>query len=127
MSWLARVDGEEHPAAPELRVDGWWVWLGSPRERAGFRPGPVDGEWVRELPLAACEVLVHLRPVGTWRGLECAVVAERDDELLLQPLGEDLARPRELGFVETDRGVLRRWVPADDVRARRQEQTLVED
>lgn len=126
MTWLARVDGEEHPAAPELRVDGWWVWLGSARERPGFVAGPVDGEWVRELPVSACEAVVHLRPVGTWRGLECAVVAERADELLLQPLADDPTRARELGFGETDRGVLRRWVPADDVRGRRLEQTPVE-
>lgn len=126
MSWLARVEGEEHPAAPELRADGWWVWLGSARERAGFRAGPAEGEWVRELPASACEALVHLRPLGTWRGVECAVVAERDDELLLQPVADDPARARELGFAEVDRGVLRRWVPAVDVRGRRQEQTVVE-
>ncbi len=123
MSWRARVGGEEHRAAPELRVDGWWVWLLSPRERPGFVAGPAAGEWVRELPLADCEVLVHLRRVGTWRGADCTVVDERGTELLLQHLGTG-EQARALGFEPVDRGVHRRWVPADEVRGLREEQVV---
>lgn len=123
MSWRARVEGEEHRAAPELRADGWWVWLLAESERPGFVPGPAAGEWVRELPLAVCEVLVHLRRVGTWRGADCAVVDERGTELLLQHLGTG-APTRALGFEQVERGVHRRWVPADEVRGVREEQTL---
>ncbi|SCX40175.1 hypothetical protein SAMN03159343_0900 [Klenkia marina] len=115
MSWVARWRGEELAAAPELRVDGWWVWLSVPAVREGFELLTEDGPWVRTVPVAECEAVLHRRTVARWRGVACVVVGERPDGYLLQDAGGDAAAAGELGFERVDVGVRRRWVPRGEV------------
>jgi hypothetical protein len=115
MSWTARWQGEEFAAAPELRVDGWWVWLSVPAPRAGFEPLTADGPWVRGVPVAGCAAVLHRRTVARWRDLPCVVVDERPDAYLLQAADGDAPAALQRGFTEVEPGVRRRWVPRVEV------------
>jgi len=115
VSWAARWRGEEFAAAPELRVDGWWVWLSAPAAREGFAPLTAAGPWVREVPVADCAAVLHRRTVAQWEGRRCVVVGERPDDYLLQDTTGDAVGARERGFEQVEAGVWRRWVRRSDV------------
>ncbi|MEI4272833.1 hypothetical protein TEK04_13975 [Klenkia sp. LSe6-5] len=115
MSWSARWGGEEFTAAPELRVDGWWVWLSAPVAREGFAPLTGDGPWVRAVPVAECGAVLHRRTTARWRGVPCVVVGERSEGYLLQDACGDAPAAIALGFEVTEPGVRQRWVPRGEV------------
>lgn len=119
--YRARWQGIDRRAAPELRADGWWVVLVDEQPAEGFDPLGADGPWVRAVPASECDAVVHVRRVGTWRGMPCAVDDERDDELLVHSTGGSVPEARALGFPRLARGVHARWVPRDEVRGRREE------
>ena len=123
--YRARWRGEEHRAAPELRADGWWVWLVHDRPAEGFEPVTDDGPWVRGVPVAECDAVVHVRQAGTWRGAECHVHDERGDDLLVQYAGNSVLEAARLGFTRVARGVHQRWVPRDELRGVREESVLL--
>ena len=123
--YRARWRGEDHRAAPELREDGWWVWLVRDRAADGFEAVTDDGPWVRGVPFADCDAVVHVRLAGTWRGVECHVHDDRGDDLLLQYAGSSVLEARQLGFDRVARGVHRRWVPREELRAVREESVLL--
>ena len=118
--YRARWQGVDRRAAPELRDDGWWVVLVEDHPAEGFDALAADGPWVRAVPVGECDAVVHVRHVGTWRGVPCAVHDERDDELLVHYVGGSVPEAQALGFTRLARGVHARWVPRDEVRARRE-------
>jgi len=124
-AYRARWRGEDHRAAPELRGDGWWVWLVSDRPRDGFTAVTEEGPWVRGVPVGDCDAVVHVRQTGTWRGVPCHVHDERDDELLVQYAGDTVPEAARLGFTRVARGVHQRWVPREELRGMREESVLL--
>ena len=118
MSFSARWRGEAFAASPELRVDGWWLWLSASSARAGFTALTEGGPWVREVPVAECEVVFHRRTTATWRGVPCLLVDERGAEGLLHLAGEDPRAALAAGFEPAGPGVLRRWVPLAELADR---------
>ncbi|SCX45700.1 hypothetical protein SAMN03159343_1650 [Klenkia marina] len=124
--YRARWRGEEWRAAPEQRGDGLWVWLVADRPLEDFTPLTDDGPWVHEVPAAACDAVVVVRQLGTWRGHDVLVVDERPGDLLVEFAGGSVLEARAAGFERVARGVHRRWVPAEELRGRREEQVLVD-
>jgi hypothetical protein len=119
--YRARWHGIDRRAAPELRDDGWWVVLVDERPAEGFDPLGDDGPWFRAVPAGECDVVVHVRRAGTWRGVPCHLHGERDGELLVHYAGGSVPEARALGFTRLARGVHARWVPRDEVRGQREE------
>ena len=119
--YRARWQGVDRRAAPELRDDGWWVVLVDEHPAEGFDALGPDGPWVRAVPVGECDAVVHVRRVGTWRGVTCAVHDERDHALLVHYTGGSVPVARALGFTRLARGVHARWVPREEVRGQREE------
>ena len=124
--YRARWQGVDRRAAPELRDDGWWVVLVEDHPAEGFDALGADGPWVRAVPVGECDAVVHVRRVGTWRGVPCAVHDERDGELLVEHTGGSWLAAREAGFDRVERGVWRRWVPRDELRGMREDTVLLD-
>ncbi|RBY86118.1 hypothetical protein [Blastococcus sp. TF02A-26] len=119
--YRARWRGLDHRAAPELREDGWWVVLVDENPAEDFEPLGPDGPWVRAVPVRDCDAVVHVRRVGTWRGVPCSVHDERSGELLVHYAGGSVPEAQALGFTRLARGVHARWVSRDEVRGQREE------
>lgn len=126
MSWRARWQGVEHPCSPEPTPTGLRVRLRGTSAQLGWEE-VAPGTWVRVVPVAELDALVHVTRVGRWRGEDWAVQDERAGELLLEHLGGSEPVARGLGAERVDRGVFRRWVPLEEVRSLRESQTLVSD
>ena len=123
--YRARWRGADRRAAPELRDDGWWVVLVEEHPAEGFDEVAPDGPWVLAVPARECDAVVHVRRVGTWRGVPCHVHDERDDELLVHYAGGSAPEARALGFTRLARGVHERWIPRDELRGQREESVLL--
>ncbi|SDF97645.1 hypothetical protein [Klenkia brasiliensis] len=122
----ARWAGQDWRATPEQRGDGLWVWLVADRPHPGFLALTEEGPWVHEVPAAACDAVLLVRLTGVWRGTDVLVVDERPDDLLVESRSGSVLEARAAGFERVARGVHRRWVPRDELRGLREEQTRVD-
>ena len=127
MRWAghrARYRGTEYRCSPEPRPEGLWIRLRSETPAPGFEE-VAPGCSVRVVPATECEVLLHAAMVCEWRGEPWTVRDERPGELLCEHTGGSGPAARALGAERVDRGVYQRWVPRDEVRALREELTVL--
>jgi hypothetical protein len=118
-AYRARWRGDEYPAAPEPQPDQLFIRLYRERPADGF--DEIEPErYVRAVPAAECEAVVHLSLVCEWRGAPFLVCAERDEDLLLEYTGGLAPVATRLGMQRAERGVYRKWVPRTEVRALRE-------
>ncbi|HEV2088089.1 MAG TPA: hypothetical protein VGR21_07240 [Cryptosporangiaceae bacterium] len=122
-SYRARWRGVEYTVNPDSGPDGLLLRLFGHEGGDGFEE-VAPGVYVRAVPVTECEVFVYVTTVCEWSRLPCQVSASRGDELLLEYTGGRAPVARFHGFERIERGVYRRWVPREEVRALR-ENTLV--
>lgn len=123
-SYLARYDGEEFRCGLYATDDGLEVRLYSALPKFGFDEIG-DGGYVQVVDADECDVIYYSMSVAQWRGLDCAICAERSDTVQLEYLGGLAPKAAEYGFDRIERGVYRRWVPTDEVRGRRMQSTFI--
>ena len=123
-AYLARFGGEEFSCGLYAEDDDLEVRLYSRETRPGFN-AIGDGRYVRSVGADECEVIFYSLAVAQWRGLDCAICDEREGHVLLEYLGGIAPHAAGLGFDRVDRGVYRRWVPADELRALRRQSTFI--
>ena len=116
---IAGYRGDEYDAAVYLGQDEQLVSLHSSTLVDGFTE--TDSGFVLELPLAACDTVHYVRPVGLYRQLPVAILGERDVEVYVESLANDATAASALGLQRIERGVYRGWVSASDVQQRRLE------
>lgn len=121
----ARWRGEEYPVALAGTTEGIEVRLRSAAPADGFTE-VAEGVFVRSVAARACDVVLSVRTVGTWRGHEVVVLDDRDDQLLVEDTAGSWTAARASGFDRVARGVWRRWVPRGDVRGLREDTTVLE-
>ncbi|PRZ41773.1 hypothetical protein CLV47_108132 [Antricoccus suffuscus] len=123
-AYVARYDGEEFRCGLYPSDDGLEVRLYSPTPRFGFDEIG-DGTYVQPVDADECDVIYYSLALAQWRGLDCAICAERDDTVQVEYLGGLAPKAAEYGFDRIERGVYRRWVPAIEIRARRMHSTFI--
>lgn len=120
----ARWRGEEYPAALAGTTDGTEVRLRSAAPAEGFTE-VAAGVFVRSVAADACDAVLSVRTVGSWRGLQVVVLDDRDDDLLVESLDGSWTAARTAGLDRVARGVWRRWVPREEVRGLREDTVLL--
>lgn len=123
-AYRARWKGEEYLAFPHVDQDGDYVRIHSATGGPGFAPTE-SGGYVRPVPLGACDVVLFVTMVCSWRTIECQVLDERDEDLLLQFVGGSTPQARSAGFDRIERGVYRRWVGREEIRGLRENTTVL--
>ncbi|WP_134323877.1 hypothetical protein [Cumulibacter soli] len=118
---VASYLGTEYDAAIYLGQDEQLVSLHSTRDGEGFEP--IGEEFVREVPLAECDTIHYVRPIGEVGDVPVAILDERTEpaELLVESLANDAPAAAEAGLERVERGVYRSWVPSSQVRQYRLE------
>src|ERR1017187_7386765 len=76
---------------------------------------PATGHWRKEVSRIDVQTLYESRPVGSFRGERCVVLADLTDRLHIAYLGHDAYRAEQLGYWEVDRGVFELITPRQEV------------